>query len=63
MTKDDVPISDDTVPDDTEPDDKASDDVDASVVSSNEEATAEKLPPHEKVRKFPTTPGVYLMKD
>jgi excinuclease ABC subunit C len=62
MTNADVPI-----PDDTEPDDRASDDVDASVPSSNDEvnadATAENLPPHEKVRKFPTTPGVYLMKD
>ena len=63
MTNDDVPTSDDTVLGNTVPDDKASADVDAPVLSSNEDATAEKLPPHEKVRKFPTTPGVYLMKD
>src|SRR5262245_66518185 len=28
-----------------------------------EAAPADNLPPHEKVKLFPTTPGVYLMKD
>ena len=63
MTNDDVPISDDTVPGNTAPDNKPSDVAAASDYSSNEPAIVEKLLPHEKVRKFPTTPGVYLMKD
>ena len=69
MTNDDVPIPDDTVPGKTEPDDKASDVGDAAVpvpdveTSTVERTPARKLPPHEKVRRFPTTPGVYLMKD
>ena len=54
----DVPI-----PADTEPDDKPGDKVNASVPAGDIDSTAENLPPHEKVRKFPTTPGVYLMKD
>jgi excinuclease ABC subunit C len=58
-----------SIPGDTAPDDKACDDVDASVpvpdveTGAEDKTVVEKLPPHEKVRKFPTTPGVYLMKD
>ncbi|NQV23808.1 MAG: GIY-YIG nuclease family protein, partial [Rhodopirellula sp.] len=51
------------ISDDTGSDDKASDNVVASVPASNVETGPEKLSPGEKVRKFPTTPGVYLMKD
>ncbi len=34
-----------------------------SPTSPESTAAETNLPPHEKVRKFPTTPGVYLMKD
>lgn len=54
---------DDPIPDESRPVEEVTDDTDAPVLSSNEQSGAERILPQDKVRTFPTTPGVYLMKD